>query len=864
MTLRRRTIAYIGISLAFITLTMSVVAYFVQMYAFDSLEATFLQASARNLRQIVKSDMERLEREAKNYQNWNESYDFVEHPTDEFIEDNFARDSMENINVDLIVFYDDSGKMLIGRNINPVTKETGVVPLSVIRLMEADVPGAENRCNVLYHVNVANLPEGVLFYSLRPFLKNDGIGPERGVGLMGRWLSNEMLQGYGASTGINLKVNKKNFSNDKTGGLSVVYEDNPANNAMSDLKIDHGVAEIYITFLDEKGKPAFQLVGERKLLVHIRGLIATRTFVGVVVVLGTIMGVFFVILINKKILRRIFDLSSQVRDIAEYGDSTRRVVVDSADELGLLGGDINALLVKLDEMKGDLLKKQNQLELLIENSPLAVIISDETGKVLLVNERYRTLTGYTAEEIGTFDHLWELSLPDTAYRSQVRARIAHNAQVAQNSGKRPEPVEYTVVNKRGERIDIEAYMAETGGLLFRIINDVTVRNRVMRELKAASEAKSLFLANMSHEIRTPLNGIMGMAQILMDADMPADQKECIQIMKESGQLLESSISDILDISQIESGRYNLTLSSVETKDFVQSVTSLVATGIESKGLEFTCEIDPDIPKCVVCDPDRLRQILLNLLGNASKFTDKGFVKLIVGSRKNDDDFCTLSFDVIDSGMGISPKDIQRIFEPFVQADVSHTRKYGGTGLGLAISRSLVRLMGGEITVESEVGKGSKFSFGIVVRMEDAARGVPAKRELLDKDMAASFPLTILVAEDNPVNRRVIGTLLGKMGYHPDYAANGADALQMTFQKNYDLILMDVQMPVMDGLAATESIRSTLPHDLQPQIFALTAHALGEDERQSLKAGMNGHITKPVKIQILKEMLISVWKKKTKT
>ena len=294
---------------------------------------------------------------------------------------------------------------------------------------------------------------------------------------------------------------------------------------------------------------------------------------------------------------------------------------------------------------------------------------------------------------------------------------------------------------------------------------------------------------------------------------------------------------------------------------MRSVTSLAGTSIEAKGLDFVCVIPPDLPHNIVCDPNRLKQVLLNLLNNAWKFTDHGFVALRLAIREISDRKCALRFEVADTGLGISQADQKRIFEPFVQADTSSTRKHGGTGLGLAISSKLVQLMGGDIAIVSEPGKGSTFSFEIVVSRAAGGAAISETTWKIDTSAGLEHPIKILVAEDNLVNRKVVGMMLARMAYKADFATNGLEAVEMAATRKYDVILMDVQMPVMDGIEASINIRRELPSDRQPRIIALTAHALGEDEKRCLAAGMDGHITKPVKASVLQDTLAKVWEKK---
>jgi two-component system, sensor histidine kinase len=510
-------------------------------------------------------------------------------------------------------------------------------------------------------------------------------------------------------------------------------------------------------------------------------------------------------------------------------------------------------------------QSEARMRLLLENSPLAVFISDRDGRIVLLNTQIRKMLGYDISEIRTLDALKEKIMPDPAYRAKISERLVANSNFANANGIAPLPVEYVAKAKNGRSVEVEMYYAEAGNLFFRILHDVTERNRVMRELRqateaalAANEAKSRFIANVSHEIRTPMNGILGMVQLLRDTEFSTDQREYIETIDDSCNLLLTVINDILDLSKIEAGQMKLSLEPVNLKNFLKSVTGIVGPTVEAKGLEFIFDFSGAMPDAILCDPNRLKQVLLNILVNASKFTDKGQVELHAAGFCMSGEKFRLHFDVVDTGIGI-PHDIQEtIFEPFIQGDSSQTRKVGGTGLGLAISRRLVQIMGGEITLKSEPNVGSTFSFDIVVEILPSTAAKTASSERIDTTTARDFPLSILVAEDNAVNQKVVGMMLRKMGYETDIVENGIEAVEIAARKHFDVILMDVQMPLMDGITAATQIRKMHQPDEQPHIFALTAHAMNDDAQRCLESGMNGHLTKPLRVSALREALVNAY------
>jgi len=506
-----------------------------------------------------------------------------------------------------------------------------------------------------------------------------------------------------------------------------------------------------------------------------------------------------------------------------------------------------------------------RLRLLLEHSPLAIFISDNDGNLILLNSQFRTLFGYGISDARSLEGLKSLLIPDPEYRTQVTERMIANTHFALANGIPPIPIEFVAKAKNGRSVEVEMYFAEAGDMRFRILHDVTERNRVMRELReastaatAANEAKSRFIANVSHEIRTPMNGILGMVQLLHETPVSPDQRDYLETIGDSCSLLLTVINDILDLSRIEAGQMRLNPEPVLLRTFLKNVVNMAGTTIEGKGLEFIYDIPDTLPKTILCDPNRVKQVLLNLLANASKFTDRGKVELRVKSDCPGGNTCTLYFEVIDTGIGI-PRELQeKIFEPFTQGDASQTRKFGGTGLGLAISRKLVLMMGGSISLKSEVGKGTTFSFNIPVDILPGDSASTSPDERIDTNTARNYPLRILVAEDNLVNQKVVGMMLRKMGYDFETAANGVEAVDAATRKRFDIILMDVQMPVMDGIAAAVKIRAALPPEEQPHIYALTAHAMNDDAQQCMDAGMNGHLTKPLRVGLLRGALVNAY------
>jgi PAS domain S-box-containing protein len=483
-------------------------------------------------------------------------------------------------------------------------------------------------------------------------------------------------------------------------------------------------------------------------------------------------------------------------------------------------------------------------------------IAGADGYFLKTNPAFTRTLGYSEEEF-LAKPLVEFIHPDDRHPTGTEIeRQLKGSCVTTNHENR-----YLCKDGTFRLLSWNAYFKEDDRLIFGTARDVTEQKQIETELAAAkesaeiaSQAKSEFLANMSHEIRTPMNGIMGMAQLLEYTELSGEQREYLHVMRDSGEILLSIINDILDLSRIEAGKVELERREFSLRMNVGDVINTQLSLIHAKKLTITTDIPAEVPDNLAGDQFRLKQVLVNILGNAVKFTERGGINLAVSVEERQYDVALLRFAVTDTGIGIRPGVLEKIFAPFDQADTSTTRKFGGSGLGLSICKRLVELMGGEIRVESREGVGSTFHVLIPFAVNEVQLERRDRRATDSRSPAwEGNLLRILLAEDNESSLMFFETILRMSGHRVDSARNGTEVLDKWGQGEYDIILMDVQMPEMDGIEATRIIRERArERGGNIPIVALTAHAMREDRASLLKQGFDGYVTKPMKMKELNE------------
>jgi len=522
---------------------------------------------------------------------------------------------------------------------------------------------------------------------------------------------------------------------------------------------------------------------------------------------------------------------------------------------------------KVLDRTADLRQSEGRMRAILDSALDAIVGMDSKGLVNEWNPRAEVMFGWKKEEV-IGKRMSDVIMP-AEFRPMHEAGVKRFVETGE-SRILNRNIEVPSIRKDGTVFPIELSISATGSNqnynFTAFIGDITQRKQDEEKLKQlnielekkaaeanqASELKSFFLANMSHEIRTPINGVIGMAGLALDTELNTKQREYLEIIRSSADSLLGIVNDILDLSKIESGKMELERIDFELASLIRDVRRSMQFFAEKKNLRLSLDLAPQLTSNVIGDSGRLRQIFLNLISNAIKFTEQGEIIIKGEMLSETPEHFQFRFEVQDSGIGVSKEKLDKLFRPFSQADGSTSRKFGGTGLGLSICRHLVGMMGGEIDVKSELDQGSIFWF--TIRLEKSKIAVISQSDKHEVPVGPRILGHVLVVEDNPVNQKVALGMIQKLGHRVEVVGNGKEALEALTRGPYNLVLMDCHMPEMDGFEATRNIRHGKAGRIDVPVIAMTANALSGDREKCLEAGMNDYISKPVSLTSLDKMI----------
>ncbi len=883
MSLRLKVIILlIGVLIAYLAAVFAV-ERLVILPAFTALEREAALKDAQRIKDAIDRDVTYIGRKCSDWANWDDSYEFVASHDPAFVESNLTITALQGLDLHLIGLFDADGKtasvLATNAQDEPVT-----LPEFPATGLELDHPLRLHDMNNLEEFRGGILPTkaGPMLVVSRLILTSDATGPGRGTIIMGRFIDDEYVQGVSHRTLVDCDI--WSVGDPRLPAEAAAYAASGSDTPLITLFGDQ--VQVIGAMADIDGRNSLIIRSRLPRDITRQGDAAVRFAIAALIAFGTVVVGAILVLVQWKILSPLSRLTLYAVSVGRGEAVPEGVDLGRDDELGRLAREVNNMIERLASHIHQYKDSQSNL------------IASEARYRAVVDDQSEFICRYTPDTIITFANdaccrcfgVPREALVGSSYlrlfpeseRAKIRENIArlghetlsnsYEVQVSISGGPRRwhQWTDRPITGPDARIIEIQS-----------VGRDVTDLKRALGDLEhardaaeASNRAKSEFLANMSHEIRTPMTAILGYSDLLITKDTPDDMRhDCALTIRRNGEHLLSIINDILDLSKIEAGRMTIEQVNFAPRQIIEETASLMRVRAAEKKLTFSVTVDDQVPGEIASDPVRVRQIVMNLLSNAIKFTEKGEVALtvtVMGAVAEGAN-CTLRIDVRDSGIGMTPDQVGRLFRPFTQADTSTTRKFGGTGLGLTICRRLAQMLGGDITVSSAPGAGSVFSAHLQARCiskacaieatERAEAAAMARRSGRNEDgqpvIACPLPEggRILIAEDGPDNQRLFTFHLSKAGHQVTLAENGRVAVEEAVRarqegRPFEVVFMDMQMPEVDGYTAAARLRAegfTIP------IIALTAHAMTGDREKCIQAGCNDYATKPIAGPKLREI-----------
>jgi PAS domain S-box-containing protein len=852
MTVHRKTLLIITLTCLGLVIVLYAASRWFILGSFVELEQTSVQENVHRVLNALDQDIAAIDRFTYDRASIEETYFGMAHHSPELLHWLMGRDATgtaQTRRLNFVILSDTSGNIIESRGYDLATKRVITVPASLKAHLSVSDPLFQTMAADGKIAGVLMLPEGPLLVVCRPIILPNTNDPVRGFMLSARYLESAGdLKGLEKVTNFSLSVHR--LDGEKLPeDFSEARKHLSKNGDVIVRAINDSVSGGYALLSDIYGKPALIIKAEIPRRLYHQGQVSQLYFVASLAIAGLVFAFAIMFLLERSVVSRLSSLSTSVAAIADSGDVSAHVDCPGNDEISQVGTAINSMLASLQLSNKQRRQTEERYRAFLNNIPGIAMVKDKENRLTYVNEPFLKHYQTTLEAIigKSFDDRFP---PEIAEKiRQTELDVLKTKRCIQS--------EATIPGAGGTLyhwLSFKFPLEEPNGdpLVGTVAINITDRKKAevdLREAKemaeAGSRAKSEFLANMSHEIRTPLNGIIGMTDLTLGTELTAEQHEYLQIAKLSADSLLTVINDILDFSKIEAGKIDLEAIDFDLRELVEMTLKTLVFRAEDKNLELLCDVSPDVPAGIRGDSTRLRQVIVNLVGNAIKFTENGEVQLKVATASKPGKDPALLFTVSDTGMGISPDKQKSIFEPFTQADSSTTRRYGGTGLGLSISVRLVRMMGGTMWVESELGAGTSFHFQLplVPALEPVRKSPKPPPDL-------SSGLKVLVVDDNATNRKILQDMLINWGMVPKLAESGTLAIAelraaATSKEKYGLIISDVLMPDLDGfefveLGRREGLLNTA------KIMLLTSAGSRGDRSRCEELGIAAFVTKPVR------------------